>query len=167
MQLTLSLGGGISDADLSCSRHGADLMLSTGGGDGLSFAGWFAGPVGRRVAMLQVIGSAVSRGESCSPFAHAVETFDFSAAVAAVEKGRCARHPPVSAWSPTDVLLTQHLASYDSAAVGGLSYQFGNNGSFSMIGSAAVQEIVGSINFGTLAESFEPLADIQAGSAKL
>lgn len=41
-----------------------------------------------------------------------------------------------------------------------------NNG-LPAIGSAAAQEIVGSIYFGTLAQSFKPSVDFQAGTARL
>ncbi len=52
---TLSLGKGISYADLRFSRTGNDLVVATGGDDSLTLKDWYAAPRNHSIAQLQFV----------------------------------------------------------------------------------------------------------------
>jgi hypothetical protein len=65
-------------------------------------------------------------------------------------------------------LLNAHLANSDTAALGGdLAYQYGMNGSFSGLALTQVQGELATAQFGSAAQTLQPLAGLQEGLVKL
>jgi len=116
---TLSLGGGIDERDLVFKKTGADLVLSTGGGSQITLKDWYAAAGNQTVDTLQVVEAVAYRGWGVtSPTGWAIDTFDFKALVQRFDAARVA-NPKLSQWRLMNGLLDAHLASSDSAALGG------------------------------------------------
>jgi Ca2+-binding RTX toxin-like protein len=167
---SLSLGGGISYAELTFRKDGDDLVLMTGGNNGIDFKNWYAGAANENVVNLQVVAAAMAGfdpSSSNSFLSQKVQNFDFMGLVSAFEAARTAT-PGMSSWALTDALLQNHLSSSDSAALGGdLAYQYGTVGSLSGMGLAAAQQIVGEAQFGVQAQALKPPAEQQSGTIRL
>ena len=85
---------------------------------------------------------------------------DFDTALAA--------NPTLTAWSMTDALLNAHLASSDTAALGGdLAYQYNQNNTLAGIGLASAQTVMNDANFGTAPQTLKPLNELQVGGVRL
>ena len=96
-----------------------------------------------------------------------VEHFDFAGLVGAFDAARTAS-PGLSSWALTHALLDFQLAGANTAAIGGdLAYQYGKNGTLAGIGVTAAQEVIGASSFGSQAQTLQPLATLQTGTARL
>jgi Ca2+-binding RTX toxin-like protein len=165
---TLSLGGGISYADLSFSRHGKNLIVSTGGDDRIVLKNWYAGK--HSVLNLQIVLDASSdfdAGSTDAVYNRRVQTFDFRGLVSAFDEAREAS-PGLTSWALTNALLQFHLTGADDAALGGdLAYWYARRRSFNGIGLAAAQQVIGAAEFGSEAQSLRPFSGLQEGFVKL
>ena len=167
---TVSLGGGIAYDDLAFSKSGNNLVLTTGDGDQITFQNWYAATPSKPVVDLQVIADAMTDFDAggADPLRdQAVEHFDFAGVVGAFDAARTA-NPGLTRWALTNALLDFQLAGSDSAAIGGdLAYQYGKNGTLAGIGVTAAQEVIGASSFGSQAQTLQPLATLQTGTARL
>ena len=165
---TLSLGGGLSYADLNLSKSGNDLILSLGGKDKITFRSWYAGA--QSIATLQMVAEAMDgfqAGGSDPLRDNKIETFDFKGLVGAFDQARAA-DPQVSTWALTQAMASFHRGGSDTAAVGGdLAYQYGRTGTLAGIGHTAAQSVINEAGFGSQAQTLQPLEVLQAGTGHL
>jgi Ca2+-binding RTX toxin-like protein len=163
---TVSLGGGIAYADLTLSKSGDNLVLGLGSGESMTFADWYSSTSNRSVATLQAIVEASTDYDpmSSNPLLNKkIASFDFLGIVDYFDQ---AGSP--STWEVADALLDEHLASPETAALGGdLAYQYGRNGSLAGLALTPVQTILGDSQFGTAAQTLQPLSGLQEGLIKL
>lgn len=150
---TLSLGGGIDESDLVFKKTGSDLVLSTGGRNQIVLKDWYAAASNQTVDKLQVIESVPYRGwGKTRPTGWAVDTFDFKALVQQFDAARAA-NPKLSQWSLMNGLLDAHLASSDSAALGGeLATRYAAGGE-SAISLGVAQDTLKDAHFGGQAQT--------------
>ncbi|WP_187362567.1 putative Ig domain-containing protein [Massilia rubra] len=164
----VSLGGGIAYADLALRKSGADLILSAGAGDQITFKSWYAGPDHASVAVLQMVTAASADylpGASSPIHDNKVETFDFMALIARFDQNRGALG---STWRFGASLEQFSNGGSDTAAIGGdLAYQYALNGNLATVGAAVAIAIVGSSGFGSLMQEFLPGASLNDGSPLL
>jgi Ca2+-binding RTX toxin-like protein len=148
---TLSLGGGISYAELYLSRDKRDLILGSGGEDQIRLRDWYEGSSGRNVLDLQVVSQAMTAFNPDSPdslLSQKVHRFDFSFLADQFDQMRH-RDPTLSRWYLVNNLLDAHLASSDTEAMGGdLAVQYGINGTLVGINAAMAQGTVSASQFG-------------------
>ena len=79
-----------------------------------------------------------------------------------------AADPGLSSWDLTNALLDFHLGSSDTAALGGdLAYQYALNGNLSGISVVSAHNVVDSAQFGTQAQTLQPLQSLQQRVVKL
>ncbi len=165
---TVSLGGGIAYADLALRKSGADLILSAGAGDQITFKSWYAKPEHASVAVLQMVTAASADylpGASSPIHDNKVETFDFMALIAQFEQIRAGSG---STWRVGASLEQFSIGGSDTAAIGGdLAYQYALNGNLANVGVTPAIAIVGSSGFGSVAQEFLPGAGLNDGSPLL
>ncbi|MGH8729420.1 MAG: calcium-binding protein [Burkholderiales bacterium] len=163
---TISLGGGIKYSDLSLSKSGNNLTLTTGAGEGITFKDWYAGTSNKSVVTLQMIAEAMSDFDASGSDVlrdDKIETFDFAGLV-----NRFDQSGTVSNWAISNALLDFHLSGSDTEALGSdLAYQYGRNTSLTGISYTAAQNVIGSSQFGTAPQALQPLASLQEGVVKL
>ncbi|WP_338849942.1 hypothetical protein V8J88_20390 [Massilia sp. W12] len=167
---TLSLGNGIQYADLLFQKSANDLILVSGASDKITFKDWYANPANRSVANLQVVleGSVDYDAASASVIRNQkIAQFDFDGLVAAFDSARNAT-PTISSWQLSKSLLDFHLASSDTAALGGdLAYQQACTGNLSHISLLPSQAILASGQFGTVAQNVQAVSALQDSSPRL
>jgi Ca2+-binding RTX toxin-like protein len=167
---SISLGGGITYADLQFSKSGNNLILKTGGTDQITFKDWYASSTNKSVANLQVIAEAMADFDangSDTLLDNRIETFDFVGLVDAFDQARAA-DTTITSWSLSDALLDFHLSGSDAEAIGGdLAYQYGVNGSLAGMGLNAVQGVMGAANFGQSAQTLNAPSTWQNEAVKL
>jgi Ca2+-binding RTX toxin-like protein len=115
----LSLGGGIVASDLSFKKSGSSLVLQLGGGDQITFAGWYATDADNRsVALLQLVGADGT-----------AQTFDFLALAGAFDAAR-ASNPKLKSWDLAGTMSQQPAGTAAPALPGSeLALWYANNGS--------------------------------------
>jgi Ca2+-binding RTX toxin-like protein len=168
---TLSLGGGISYADLSLSKVSSDLVLDLGQGDQITFKNWYAKRADyRSVATLQMIqeASADFDPDSADPlFDHKLERFDFVGMVEQFDTAR-STDSSLTAWSLTHALAEFQLGGSDTEALGGdLAYYYGRDGSLEGMSLRQAQDVLGASAFGSSPQLIKPLAGNAGGSVSL
>lgn len=168
---TISLGGGISYADIALRKHGNNLILETGNSEKITLQNWYNSTDNyKSVATLQVIAEAMSGFDangSNTLLDNKVETFDFISLVNEFDQALAA-NPTLTSWAMSDALLDFHLGGSDSAAIGGdLAYQYGKAGALAGISTAAAQSVIANASFGQSAQTLQPLASLQEGLVKL
>nr|WP_267875875.1 hypothetical protein [Massilia sp. CCM 8734] len=164
----LSLGGGITYADLVLRKSGSDLVLSSGAADQITFKGWYVSPGHASIATLQVVTAASwdYKPQALSPINdNKAEQFDFRALVARFDEARASG---ATAWSVWTTLEQFSLGGSDTAAIGGdLAYQYALNGTLSNVGMITAIGIVGSPDFGTAGQLLLDPASLNDGSPLL
>ena len=165
---TLSFGGGIRYSDLTLSKSGKDLVVSTGAGEGVTLKNWYAG--NHSVLNLQIVLDATEEfdaGSSDPLYNRRVQTFDFLGMVSAYDAARAAT-PGLTSWEMTNALLAFHLSGADDMALGGdLAYWYGKNRTLAGISLQSAQHVIGAANFGSEAQSLRPFNGLQEGFVKL
>jgi hypothetical protein len=165
---TLSFGGGIRYSDLSLSRSGKDLVVSAGEGEGVTLKNWYGG--NRSVLNLQIVLDASEEfdaGSSDPLYNRRVQTFDFLGMVSTFEAAR-AEAPGLTSWEITNALLAFHLSGADDMALGGdLAYWYGKNRTLAGVSLQSAQQVIGTANFGSEAQSLRPFSGLQEGFVKL
>ena len=92
---------------------------------------------------------------------------NFAGLVTAFDQARTAT-PTLTSWALTNALTTYHLGGSDTAALGGdLAYQYGKNGNLSNVSFTPAQTILGNAQFGSVAQTLQPLTGLQDSSARL
>ncbi|HUW25975.1 MAG TPA: putative Ig domain-containing protein [Gallionella sp.] len=149
---TLSLGGGISYADLSIRDGGDDLVLDMGDGDSIFLYGWFDSSMNNKViSTLQIITEAMPDYDpnSANPLLNKrIQQFDFLALVAQFEAA-LATDPWLTTWQ-----LVPHLGGFslgsDTEAIGGdMAYLYGKNGNLNGLSEAELRAQLNDASFGT------------------
>ncbi len=165
---TLSLGGGIRYSDISLSKSGKDLVVSTGAGEGVTLKNWYAG--NHSVLSLQVMLDATEEfdaGSSDPLYSRRVQTFNFLAMVSAFDAARAAV-PGLTSWEITNALLAFHLSGVDDAALGGdLAYWYSKNRTLQGISLQSAQQVIGAEGFGSEAQTLRPFSGLQEGFVEL
>ncbi len=125
--LTLSLGGGITLADLSFVQEGSDIVVDAGAGDRAHLSFWYFN-YPHAETRLQLIGDG-----------H-VDVYDLVAAVDYWE----ANGGPTSA-----ALQANHLSTYADQAYGGaLAYEYATTGNLAAIPAPGIRSFLTSADFG-------------------
>ena len=167
---TLSLGGGARYADLLFQKSGNDLVLKLGGGDQITFTGYYASTSNRSVKTLQVVieGNAdYAPGSASALYNRKVESFNFDGLVAAFDAARAA-NPALSSWALGNALAAQYLSGSDGAAIGGeLAYQYGRWGTLSALSFTPAQGVLGAAGFGSTAQGMLAAGSLQDTSPRL
>ena len=170
---TVSLGGGITYADLYFQKSGSNLILKTAGSastEGLTFANWYTATANHSVLNLQVVVQASTdfNAASTDPTRNKkVAEFNF-AALANQFDSALAATPALTPWALTNALASFHLSGSDSGAVGGeLAYQYGLSGNLANVGTLGAQNVLGDVQFGSAIQSLQTLPNMQNGIARL
>ncbi|OIQ99411.1 bifunctional hemolysin/adenylate cyclase precursor [mine drainage metagenome] len=168
---TLSLGGEVNYRDLSLSKNGNDLVLNEGRESSVTFKDWYASSANHDFVTLQIIGQQSGEDDRCrshdAASASKVNEFDFSKLVAMFDQA-IASKPSLNQWSLMDGLLNAHLASSDTAALGGdLAYVYGTHGSLSGMGLSAAQNTLKDPQFGTTAQTLHLWPTLNSGTAQI
>ncbi len=151
---TVSLGGGISYADLSFGRNANDLVLNTGNGESITFSNWFdiSWQDNKAVSTLQVVAEAMAGfdTQSTDPLLNKrIQQFDF-VGLANQFEADLAADPTITTWQLAPHLAGFSLGGSDTAAVGGdMAYLYGKNGNLDGIGEAEIRAQLNDAAFGT------------------
>lgn len=166
----ISLGGGITYADLVFNKATNDLVLKIGATDQITFKNWYAATPSKPVTKLQVMAEAMAdfvQGGSNLLMDQKVENFNFAGLAGAFDTARAA-NTSLTSWALTNALTSFQLAGSDTAALGGdLAYQYGKNGTLAGIGVTPALATLSDANLGTAAQTLTPLAGLQTGSVRL
>jgi Ca2+-binding RTX toxin-like protein len=167
---TLSLGGALDYSDLTLKKSGNDLILSTGNDEQIALKDWYASGANRNVTCLQVVSDAMAAYDPNSSNAllnSKVQQFDFTELVRYFDKARV-QDSTLTQWQMMDSLLTAHLASSNSAALGGnLAYQYGHAGTLAGIGLSVAQNELKASQFGNDTQSLQPEDALKQGAIRL
>ena len=167
---TLSLGGGIAYADLSLSRSANNLVLTTGVNESLTFKDWYASPDKHSVANLQMVVEGSNDYDAASSdglLNQKIAQFDFDAMVSRFDAAQAAS-PGLSNWALSSAMLDFHLASSDTAAIGGdLAYQYGRYGDLSGMSVNAAQALLAGAQFGAARQALQGGATLHDLSPRL
>jgi len=132
--LTLSLGGGITLADLSFLQKNGDIAVDAGAGDRIDLRGWYLNDP-HAAMRLQVIVDG------------AIDVYDLTAALASWQ---------VDGGAAAIVLKANHLSTSTDRALGGaLAYEYATSGSLAAMSAAAIRAVLASDEFGV---SLQPIA---------
>ena len=166
----LSLGGGIAYADLSFSKSGNNLILNTGGSNSITLNNWYGGSANQDFVTLQVIEQAAATYNPASSntlYNSEVEEFSFTQLVSAFNSALSA-NPNLTSWSLSNALLTDHLSSSNTAALGGdLAYYEGMNGNLTNLNLATAVSTLQTSGFGSAAQTVDAWSGISNGLNKL
>jgi Ca2+-binding RTX toxin-like protein len=167
---TVSLGNGITSADLQFTKSASDLILITGAGDQVTFQGWYTSTTNQSIANLQLIieGSSGYDPNSLDPLRNkkAVQ-FDFCGLVAEFDKARAA-NASLSSWSLSSSMLQFYLSGSDTGAIGGdIAYQYAMNGSFANLSMMPTQAILANSQFGSASQTLQAPIALQDQSPRL
>jgi Ca2+-binding RTX toxin-like protein len=167
---TLSLGKGITYADLLFTKSSNDLVLTTGTSEQITFKGWYTNVNNRSVANLQIVieGTSDYDANSGSQLTNKkIEQFDFGGLVTKFDQARIA-NPALTSWALSSSLLEFYLNGSDTAAIGGdLAYQYAKSGSLSDLCMAPVQALMAGSSFGTGSQNLQTPAALQDSSPRL
>jgi Ca2+-binding RTX toxin-like protein len=167
---TITLGKGIRYVDLRLMKTANDLVLETGVDESITFKDWYADTNNHSIAKLQIVTEASTDYDATSddPLKNQkIQQFNFEGLVEAYERTRVTA-ADMNPWSLMYSLLDQHLASSDSAAMGGeLAYWVGMHGSVAGLSMGLVQGLMGSSLFGTANQFLQPAIDLQNQTPRL
>jgi len=168
---TLSFGRGISYTDITLSKTGNDLLLNMGASDSITLKDWYASASNKTAVQLQFFkeGEADYNASSSDITVNLkVENFDFASLVNAFDQTRAiqeANLQPVTPWAVTNGLLAAHLASSDSAALGGdLAYQYSQSSSLAGTWLMGAQSTLSDAQFGTTSQALQKQLTAAAAS---
>lgn len=163
---TVSLGGGISYADVSLSRDNSNLVLSVGQGESVSLTDWFSLWNSRAVSQLQLISEAMASFDASSAnplFADKVQQVDFTGFANAFEIAQ-AQNSAITSFS-----LVGHIAQFLSgssnveAKGGDIAYLYGRDGTLAGRSISSVQGVLQDPTFG----QGQALGTTSSGSTEL
>lgn len=118
----LSLGGGLSTADIALRRERNDLIIDLGRKDGITLRDWYAGGGQRHLTTMQIIREAPTG--QCDP---SVQHIDFDALASRFDAD--SEHATVtSPWALTAQRLAAHLSTGAVAIGGELALEYAARG---------------------------------------
>ncbi|CAN5472378.1 hypothetical protein BH11PSE11_BH11PSE11_04950 [soil metagenome] len=148
---TLSLGKGITYADLQFKKNANDLILVTGSSEQITFKDWYASVNNHSVANLQLVieGTTDYNAASTNKLNNKkIEQFDFDGLVTKFDQARAAT-PSITSWGLSSSMLSFYLNSSDTAAIGGdLAYQYAKNGNLSNVSMNPAIALLAGATFG-------------------
>ncbi|MDD5058244.1 MAG: putative Ig domain-containing protein, partial [Sideroxydans sp.] len=158
---TLSLGGGISYADLSFSRDYDNLIVGLGDGESVTIGSWFAAwQDNKAINTLQIVAESMAGYDpnSTDPLLNQrIQQFDFLALANQFEAALAA-DPSITSWQLAPHLADCCIGGSDTAAIGGdMAYLYGKNGNLNGLNEAELRSQLNDANFGT---SNQPLTKI-------
>jgi Ca2+-binding RTX toxin-like protein len=146
---TLSLGGGIKYADLSLTKTGNNLVLSTGLGEQITFKDWYLDSGRRNVNVLQVVTAASSDYQAASTdrmLNRQVVSFNFDLLVTQFDQARTAT-PSLTSWALASKLNAVYVSGSNTQAIGGdMAYRYGLTGSYGDLDATALRSRMGSLS---------------------
>jgi Ca2+-binding RTX toxin-like protein len=168
---TVSVGAGVSYNDLALRKSGSDLVVELGADTSVRLQGWYDGGVAKpQFLTLQVMAEAMAGfdADSTDPLLNKrVQQFDLKQLASSYDEA-VAADPTVDRWAAMNKLLDAHLASSDTAAMGGdLARYYGNLGTLSGMSLAAAQNTARSPSFGQSDQALAGLDSLQEGAVKL
>jgi Ca2+-binding RTX toxin-like protein len=166
---SLSLGKGITYADLLFKKSANDLILVTGASEQITVKDWYANTANHSIANLQIVIEGTSDYVAASTNKlnnKKIEQFNFDGLVTKFDQARAAT-PTMTSWSLSASLLEFYLAGSDTAAIGGdLAYQYAKDGNLSTFSATPAQSLVASPQFGA-AQGLQNVAALQDASPRL
>ncbi|MEA3194285.1 MAG: hypothetical protein QOD26_2618, partial [Betaproteobacteria bacterium] len=164
----LSLGGGITYANLKFSKSGNDLVLAASASDSVTLKNWYAGS--KSFGTLQVVIEASSdynAGSSDATLNKKVERFDLTGLANRFDQERAA-NPSLTEWALSNALTTFHLGGSDTAALGGdLAYYLGKNGTLAGMGMDKTVDVLSASGFAQQTQTIHDWATLQTDVARL
>jgi len=143
---TLSLGAGISSADLTLSQEGDDLILAVGTGDTIRLTRQYEDDAR---AWPQIILQQIERG--------GVTTYDFNAVI---EDYYAQRLDDGAEFSLEGVLQAHMVDTSAEQAIGGeLAYQYARRGQVSALPAADIADVLNDPGFGTATQPVDAELD--------
>jgi Ca2+-binding RTX toxin-like protein len=156
---TISIGGGVTYADMRFAKSGNNLILKLGGTDQITLTNWYAATTNKSVLTLQTVAEAMAgfNPASTDPLLNKkVTQFNFQGLVTAFDQA-LVQTPGLTDWALTNAITSFQLAGSDTEALGGdLAYWYGKNGNFATLGVQPVQDILGAANFGSGQQTLQP-----------
>ena len=132
----------------------ADLRLEVNDDNSVTFRGWYSDAGNQTLDTLQIFNS--TQGGHQSPAKPRVDAYDFKSLVARFNEAQVG-DPGSNRWSVMTGLLEAHLASSDSAALGGdLAAAYAERGDLAGMNLSAAQDVLTSPRFGTEAQTLRP-----------
>jgi len=163
---TLSLGGNVSTDQLYFRRLGADLRLEVKDDNNITFRNWYTDAANRNFVTLQVFNDARTAQQKMTQSPR-VDTYDFGTLVARFDEAQTA-DAALDRWSVMNGLLESHLATSDSAALGGdLAAAYAGRGDLSGMNLSTAQEVLRSPQFGAEVQSLHPWQQISGETVRL
>ncbi len=145
-------------------------MLLTGGGEKITFTGYYSSTANRSIDRLQIVTAGSPdylSGSTDTLRNRRVQSFDFDRLVAAFDSAR-ASNPSLTTWALNGSLRAQHWGGSDTAAMGGdLAYRYGLAGTLGDLAFNPALGILGASGFGTAVQNFQSLGLLQDSSARL
>ncbi|MBE0620821.1 MAG: tandem-95 repeat protein, partial [Burkholderiales bacterium] len=155
---TISLGGGITYADLSFERDWDDLILNVGNGESIDFTGWFdtSWLDNKAISRLQIVAEAMADFDSQSAdplWNKRIQQFDF-AGLADQFEADLAADPGITTWQLAPHLADFSLGGSDTEAIGGdMAYLYGKNGNLDGLTEAELHAQLEDATFGTQSQT--------------
>ncbi len=143
---TLSLGKGISSADLTLSKFGNDLVLSTGIEGRVTLKDWYESTIKHSIKTLQIVTPAETGYgfQSSAP----VQQFDFSNIVNAYDQKR-AENEMANAWALVAAMKDNQLGGSSWNAIGGyVANEFASDKNSADMSLYSLQNSLSSSQFG-------------------
>jgi hypothetical protein len=147
----LSLGGGITYADLAFKKSGNDLVMMLGSSDQATFKDWYTSTNNHSVATLQAFIGATGDYNAAGDALHnrKIETFNFDGLAGAFDTARAA-NASLTSWSLATSLQKYYLSGSDTSAYGGaLAGQYATAGTLAGIALGDAETVIGASGFGT------------------
>ncbi len=168
---TLTLGGGITYANLKLRKTGLDLILDASNGDQITFKDWYQTGVNKKsVLNLQVVADAMAAyaPAGTDPLLNKrVVDFNFQTVVNAFDAALVA-NPTLTSWSVSNALSASYQWGSDTSALGGdLAYDFGHRNSLATIGAQPAQTVLASATFAASAQTLQTPATLYSGNVRL
>jgi Ca2+-binding RTX toxin-like protein len=167
---TLSLGGGITYADLLFTKSGNDLILSTAATDQIRLKDWYANVNNHSVSTLQMVIEGTTDYDAASSSAlnnKKIEQFNFDGLVTQFDQARTA-NPALTSWALSSALMNFYLDGSDTSAMGGdLAYQYARTGSVSSLSIVPAQALLSSAQFGVSNQALQSASALQDLSPRL
>ncbi|UOD27284.1 putative Ig domain-containing protein [Massilia violaceinigra] len=147
----ISLGRGITYADLTFKKAGSDLVFGTGAGEQISLKGWFATSGSHSVGKLQMFIDGSSDFLAASPLAmhsQKVQLFNFDALAGKFELAMQA-NPALASWNLAPELAGAWIKASGNMAIGGdLAQQYATAATLANVAQVPALNIIGSSSFG-------------------
>jgi hypothetical protein len=167
---TVSIGGGVTYADMRFAKSGSNLLLKLGGTDQITLKDWYLGTTNKSVLTLQVVAEAMvgfNPGSSDPLINKKVTQLDFQGLTTAFDQA-LAQSPGLTDWALTNAIAGFQLSGSDTQALGGdLAYWYGKNGNFANLGYQPSQDTLSAANFGSGQQVLQPNTALQVGAVRL